>query len=78
MESFSVVSRHIVSVQDILAMTSKKRNLIHGAMHPTLCNILHLEANVRFAVRLSGEESIILLKLYFENPTYFIECKYRK
>lgn len=77
MESFSVLSRHIVSTQYILAMTSKKRKLVHGAMTPTLRDIIHRKSTVRFAVSLSGEKFIILLKLYLENPIYFIKCKYK-
>lgn len=70
MESFSVASRHIISFQYIVAMTRKKRNLIYGTMNPTLCNIIHLEATVRFAVRLSGENpsfswSYILLNVVY-------------
>lgn len=61
MDGFRVISRQIVSVQYILAVTSKGRNLSHGSMNPTLCNIIHLEATIRFAVRLCGETIIILL-----------------
>lgn len=78
MDGFRVVSREIVSVQYILAVTSKERNLSHGSMNSTLCNFIHLEATIKFAVRLSGEPFIILLKFYLENPIYFIKSEYHK
>lgn len=77
-DGIRVMSRQIVSVQYILAVTSKERNLSHGSTNPTLCNIIHLEATIRFAVRLCGETFIILLKFYLENPIYFIISEYHK
>lgn len=57
-----MVSRHIESAQCTVAMTSKKRNQICGAMTPTLPNIIHLKATLRLEVSFSGEKFIILLK----------------